>query len=578
MIGESQVMAFEAKDETVGELLNKVVFTVPRNQRRYVWEKEHWEELLEDILFSCKAGKKAHFLGSIVLKDEGKKEGIARYTIIDGQQRVTTITLILIAIMKLFVERNMQDEFLGTIDYVMTTNNRNQKMPILTSDYHLSLEKIINKIVEFNNSEAITIDAFVNSCILSSVKDKKIGDAIKFFYKSISAELEQEKDNANEKLLEIRDAIIEMVLVSIISSTEEDSYTIFEILNARGQELEQYELLKNYIMRYIEPVENRDSAKEKWEEMERELGPYIKKFINQYAWHKYGIVEGMSTYRIIQKKTKGTNVNELLDDILIKARYYCKFIKPTIGDEGNCLEYEFRIYSFFKSRRQEQFRPLMLSLLHQRELGKLSESLYEQTLKYLYNFFVCYTIIGKEKSNNLRDTIIQYACTLENDYSDEKLLEFGEALKKKIPSYEWFEVSFSNLGWSNHTEIFKNSKDKERVRLTLEILEKFVSQRFDIDEFTIEHILPDSQGEANAHIGNMIPLESRLNGLCKDKKLEEKYDLYEKSNFSTARGIKNRYAGKEFDPSKRTKYLAKLVYNNILELEQIDEKNKKKDV
>lgn len=60
--------------------------------------------------------------------------------------------------------------------------------------------------------------------------------------------------------------------------------------------------------------------------------------------------------------------------------------------------------------------------------------------------------------------------------------------------------------------------------------------------------------------------------------MEEKYDLYEKSNFSTARGIKNRYAGKEFDPSKRTKYLAKLVYNNILELEQIDEKNKKKDV
>lgn len=122
-------MAFEAKDETVGELLNKVVFSVPRNQRRYVWEKDNLGELLEDILFSCRSGKKAHFLGSIVLKDEGKKEGIARYTIIDGQQRITTITLILIAIMKLFVERKMQDEFLGTIDYVMTTNNRNQKMP-----------------------------------------------------------------------------------------------------------------------------------------------------------------------------------------------------------------------------------------------------------------------------------------------------------------------------------------------------------------------------------------------------------------------------------------------------------------
>ena len=69
-------MAFEAKDETVGELLNKVVFSVPRNQRRYVWEKDNWDELLEDILFSCRSGKKTHFLGSIVLKDEGKKEGI----------------------------------------------------------------------------------------------------------------------------------------------------------------------------------------------------------------------------------------------------------------------------------------------------------------------------------------------------------------------------------------------------------------------------------------------------------------------------------------------------------------------
>lgn len=72
-------------------------------------------------------------------------------------------------------------------------------MPILTSDYHLSLEKITNRIVELNSNENITIDALVNSCILSPAKDKKIGEAIKFFYKSIHDELEKEKDNANEK-------------------------------------------------------------------------------------------------------------------------------------------------------------------------------------------------------------------------------------------------------------------------------------------------------------------------------------------------------------------------------------------
>lgn len=61
VIGEGQIMAFEAKDETVGELLNKVVFSVPRNQRRYVWEKDNWDELLEDILFSCRSWEKNTF-------------------------------------------------------------------------------------------------------------------------------------------------------------------------------------------------------------------------------------------------------------------------------------------------------------------------------------------------------------------------------------------------------------------------------------------------------------------------------------------------------------------------------------
>ena len=124
------------------------------------------------------------------------------------------------------------------------------------------------------------------------------------------------------------------------------------------------------------------------------------------------------------------------------------------------------------------------------------------------------------------------------------------------------------MGWSNHIEIFKNSKDKERVKITLEIIEKFVSQRFDIGDFTIEHIKPDSDGEESAHIGNLIPLEEHLNKRCENKPLNEKYEIYKESNFSTARGIKNRYTNKDFEPEARTRYLARLVYNNILELNQ----------
>lgn len=99
-------MSFEAKDYPISDILNKVVFDIPRNQRRYVWKKSSWQDLFEDVLFSI-TEEKPHFIGSIVLKKGSKKDGLSYYTIIDGQQRLTTITLFLVAIMKHFHENDI---------------------------------------------------------------------------------------------------------------------------------------------------------------------------------------------------------------------------------------------------------------------------------------------------------------------------------------------------------------------------------------------------------------------------------------------------------------------------------------
>ena len=64
-----------------------------------------------------------------------------------------------------------------------------------------------------------------------------------------------------------------------------------------------------------------------------------------------------------------------------------------LGENGNCETYEYEIFSFFKSKRQEQFRPLILSLIHQKELGNITEKMYIQALEFVYNFFICFTII-----------------------------------------------------------------------------------------------------------------------------------------------------------------------------------------
>lgn len=562
-------MAFEAKDYAISDILNKSVFDIPRNQRRYVWKKPHWQDLYEDIVFSI-TETKPHFVGSIVLEGEGKKDGLSYYTIIDGQQRLTTITIVLLAIMKHFHENDMTDDFLGTISYLQSKNNSNQDITILNSEYHVSLSSLIRNMIALKD-KSLFMASFVEANTLSKTKDKCIGDALRFFYSAIRDDVQQ-VDNVQKRLREIRNAVLDMTAVKIVSSSEEDSYTIFEILNARGQELAAHELLKNYIMRYIQPTERRDDAKMMWEDMERTVGSSMDKFIKHYATHRFGDTRDKynSPYQAIQKATHGQNIGELFDDIKLKSEYYSKIIHPDKGEDGNCDEIEYAIFDFFRTKRFEQFRPVLLSLIHQRSLGKLSSQKYELTLKYIYNFFVCYTIIGEEKSNKLEDVVFKYARMLEDSYSDELLQEFANNLKRKIPSYEWLLNAFKNVGWSNHYDLYKGEKNKTRVQIILEVIELFVSQAHNAHDFTVEHILPDSDGITNAQIGNLIPLEDALNRSCANKSLTDKCDFYEKSSFTSARGIATRFREKPFDPSKRTEYLAKLMYNNILELNQFD--------
>ena len=96
-------------------------------------------------------------------------------------------------------------------------------------------------------------------------------------------------------------------------------------------------------------------------------------------------------------------------------------------------------------------------------------------------------------------------------------------------------------------------------------MEQIKSGRVDVPSFTIEHILPDSQDRGNALIGNLMPLEENLNGLCKDKRLNEKIYTYDRSNFSTARNVANRYRENvdDFNINTRSNAMADELYDEI---------------
>lgn len=564
-------MSFDAHEEKVMGLFNRKVYSIPRNQRRYVWNTDNWQELYDDVQSVVNGLLQSHFIGSIVLKEDPIYNGLPHYSVIDGQQRIITLSIFLGSIMFWMKKKNMNNDFNGTIPYLIAKDDKANDIVMVTTENNGSLENIIQAIVNLDDdsTKKKTVTSLVDGNILNK-SDKIIGDAFKFYLNKIGDQI-KDKQNSEEILIGLRNAVRDISFVNITATTEEDSYTIFEILNARGLDLEDHELLKNYIMRYIQPERDRDKAKVEWHKIEESLGSTnIIKFVRHYTIHRYGDYRSKfetSDYKIIQDRNRGKRTWDLLMDLEKKSSYYLKLVSPSrVEDSANCTDLEYRIFSFFKKKRHEQMRPVLLSLITKKEEGDLDENLYEKTIKFLYNFYICYNIIGEENSNRLTNIVNKFSAKINRDCSEEIIQMFVDELRSKLPSKDMFINAFKNVGWSHHSSIYEGEKNKTRVQTVLEVFERYNNANFCLENFTIEHILPDSSSPENGQIGNLIPLEENYNLSCKDKELNDKMAIYQNSVYASTRMFANRYKTREFDPAKRSERMAEMFYDEILKL------------
>lgn len=176
-------MSFKASEKTVDRLLNDAIYYIPRNQRRYVWTLQNWNDIYEDVLLIVDKIAESHFVGSIVLKKEQKEDGLDKYTIIDGQQRILTLTIFLSAIMFAFKQRNMMEDFGGTQKYLVAQDHKGKSREIVYPEYHLSLPKLVTDLIDRPQEEIskYSVTAFSNLCMISPNRDKPILEAFKFF-------------------------------------------------------------------------------------------------------------------------------------------------------------------------------------------------------------------------------------------------------------------------------------------------------------------------------------------------------------------------------------------------------------
>ena len=183
-----------------------------------------------------------------------------------------------------------------------------------------------------------------------------------------------------------------------------------------------------------------------WINIETILNKNISLFFPHYVLHRYGEKADKKenrAYKILSKNEKGRNTNDLLNDIKLKAIYYKKIAEP---ESCSCSATEYKVFNFLKSRKQRQFRPLFLSIMHQKELGIINDNEYCQYLLFLYNFFVCYNIIGEENSNKLEDVVYKYSKLLENEFNDNTKSQFIISVKTRIPSLDWFKTAVKKNG------------------------------------------------------------------------------------------------------------------------------------
>lgn len=556
-------MGLNANDKKVYDLLNDKMYHVPDNQRKYVWNEDNWKELFEDINLVRKDRTSNHFIGSIVLKREEAREGVENhFNIIDGQQRLSTITILICAIGLLYAELGSMAKFDGLRKSLFVTDTERKEHTIVAHDANEDISELVEKLYEITlqvyskEKRVITIDEFVKKIKIS----QNILDCFKFFYNA----LKREVGNDIMQLEKFRNIMQDIRYIDIVAADDEDAYTIFEILNARGQELTDFDLLRNFLLKYSS-VENKEEIKSGISKIETKLKTDVEIFLKHYVMHKYGIKcnkKQQRPYKVIVEKEKANNKLELLNDLVLKSTFYDKII-----NFNGCTGFENKVFTYFKARRQQQFRPLVLGLMHQKYRNVISEEEYNKVLNYLYGFFICFSVIGEEKSNKIEDIVYKYSPQIEINYSEDVVSKMKESMGSKMPLKSNFSLNIEKICYSQKVKAYSGSKKRDNAAAVLEILERINGYNGDFENATIEHCNPDFESPNNAVIGNLILLEDNLNNnKCKNKSFKDKIEIYKKSRFKLPHIICSKVNGVVLlDVEERTKSIAETLYNYIYE-------------
>ena len=445
---------------------NRRVFKIPVYQRNYDWTNVQCEKLFEDIIIAFKEDRK-HFTGSIVYINDISSSILDEDLIIDGQQRITTIFLLLKVLYDIASDRGETRVVSDVSDYLY---NRN-----CDEKYKLKLKPVKTDQEQFYNlmvGNDIGLDE--NSNIVNNYK---------ILQKLVLAHLDK-----NYSLDDILRGMKNLEIVEIVLdiSQGDDPQTIFESINSTGLELSLADLIRNYLLM---SDTNQDTLYEHyWSSMERVVGnENLANFFVQYLNFKINdSVTDKNAYTKFKKYSKNFTHEEVLKDMKIYAGYYAAFI-------GKVNSYNEKITSYLRDFRlldQSTVYVFLFPMFHEYDDGNVDTTTLEKVLCFLRSYFVRRIVCGIP-SNSLRGLFkTLYARLFKNSESKDYygvMYKFFIELRTKdrMLSDDEFKHELVN------GELYKKAKC---CKFILAIIENEGSNEvLDTAKMTIEHILPQRE-------------------------------------------------------------------------------------
>lgn len=459
-------------------------FVIPIYQRTYSWtERECWQ-LWEDILRTGRNDNiSAHFVGSIVYIEQGLYQVTSQspLLVIDGQQRLTTVTLLLTALARALEKSG--DHGFEPIDGFSARKLRNYYLVNTeeSGDRHYRLI--------LSQTDKDSLIALVTGANQPKEHSLRINQNFELFESWIAS--------CQNDLDSLCKGLAKLVVVDVALSRDQDNpQLIFESMNSTGRELTQADLIRNYILMGLEPKLQTSLYKQYWRPMEVDFGQaaygtHFDGFMRHYLTVKTGEIPNVSevyeAFKIYTRTESAAQagVEALVADIRTFSRYFCSMALGAETDHELGMAFQ-----DLRELKVDVAYPFLLELYHDYSSGTLAKEEFLEAVRlvesYVFRRGVCAI-----PTNSMNKTFARFTNVLKKD----RYLESIQAHLLGLPSYRRFPTDDEFRREIRVRDLY-NFRNRSYWLRRLENHGR--KERVPVDEYTIEHIMPQNPNLSGA--------------------------------------------------------------------------------